>query len=121
VQYASGSGTTWQVTPLAGSVPPGGRYLVQLASGAVGGPLPMPDATGTSTVAVWGVKVALVRALTPLACGVSCSADPLLADLVGYGSATDYEGAGAAPPVGHTTAGPRARARRTGHRATSSG
>jgi len=45
VQYASGSGTSWQATPLAGSVQPGGRYLVQLASGAVGGALPMPDAT----------------------------------------------------------------------------
>ena len=108
VQYASGSGTTWQVTSLAGSVPPGGRYLVQLASGAVGGPLPMPDATGTSNLAVSGGKVALVRAVTPLACGGSCSADPLLSDLVGYGSATDYEGAGAAPAIGNTTAAIRA-------------
>ena len=108
VQYASGSGTTWQATQLAGSVQPGGRYLVQLASGAVGGALPMPDATGTSNLAVSGGKVALARSATPLACGGSCSADPLVADLVGYGSATDYEGPGAAPAIGNTTAALRA-------------
>src|SRR5581483_8292158 len=37
VQYASGAGTTWQATPLSGSVPAGGRYLVQLASAAAVG------------------------------------------------------------------------------------
>src|SRR5436189_2775426 len=53
IQYASASGTTWQVTSLSGSVQPGGRYLVQLASGgAVGAPLPTPDATGTTNLAV---------------------------------------------------------------------
>ena len=108
IQYASGSGTTWQVTPLAGSVQPGGHYLVQLASGAVGAALPIPDATGASNLAVSGGKVALSRAVTPLACGGSCSADPLVTDLVGYGSATDYEGAGAAPAIGNTTSALRA-------------
>ena len=108
LQYASGSGTTWQATPLSGSVQPGGRYLVGLASGAVGAALPTPDATGTSNLAVSGGKVALVHASTPLACGSSCSADPLVVDLVGYGSATDFEGTGAAPAIGNTTAAIRA-------------
>src|SRR5512133_2680930 len=112
VQYASGAGTTWQVTPLAGFVPPGGRYLVQLASAAaVGAPLPAPDATGTTNLAVSGGKVALVRTATALACGAtagSCSADPGLADLIGYGSATDYEGTGPAPAISNTTAALRA-------------
>jgi hypothetical protein len=108
IQYASGSGTTWQVTPLTGSVQPGGHYLVQLASGAVGAALPMPDATGTSNLAVSGGKVALSRAVTALACGGSCSADPLVTDLVGYGSATDFEGTGAAPAIGNTTSALRA-------------
>jgi hypothetical protein len=111
IQYASGSGTTWQVTPLSGSVQAGGHYLVQLASGTVGGPLPTPDATGTSNLAVSGGKVALVHAATALTCGAvagSCSADPLVSDLVGYGSATDYEGTGAAPAIGNTTAALRA-------------
>src|SRR5690242_17777742 len=112
VQYASSAATTWQVTPLSGSVAPGGRYLVQLASAAaVGSPLPTPDATGTTNLAVSGGKVALVRTTTGLACGASpgsCSADPGVADLVGYGSATDYEGAGPAPAIGNTTAALRA-------------
>ena len=99
VQYATGSGTTWQVTPLSGSVQPGGRYLVQLASAAVGAALPTPDATGTTNLAVSGGKVALVHAAAALACGASCSADPLVSDLVGYGSATDYEGTAAAPAI----------------------
>jgi predicted extracellular nuclease len=34
VQYASAAGTTWQTTPLAGSIVPGGYYLVQEAAGA---------------------------------------------------------------------------------------
>lgn len=112
IQYASGSGTSWQVTALSGSVQPGGRYLVQLASAAqVGAALPTPDATGTSNLAVSGGKVALVHAVTPLACGAaagSCSTDPLVTDLVGYGSATDFEGTGAAPAIGNTTAALRA-------------
>jgi hypothetical protein len=112
LQYASGAGTSWQVTPLSGSVPAGGRYLVQLASAAaVGAPLPAPDATGTSNLAVSGGKVALVRATTPLTCGAaagSCTADPAVADLIGYGSATDYEGSGPAPAISNTTAAVRA-------------
>ena len=112
IQYASGSGASWQVTSLSGSAQPGGHYLVQLASaGPVGAALPAPDATGTSNLAVSGGKVALVRTATPLTCGAatgSCSADPAVADLVGYGSATDYEGPGAAPAIGNTTAALRA-------------
>jgi Lamin Tail Domain len=112
IQYASASGATWQVTPLSGSVQPGGHYLVQLASAAaVGDSLPTPDATGTSNLAVSGGKLALVHATTALTCGASagsCSADPSVVDLVGYGSATDYEGGGPAPSIGNTTAETRA-------------
>jgi Lamin Tail Domain len=112
VQYASGAGTTWQVTPLSGSVPAGGHYLVQLASAAaVGAPLPAADATGTSNLAVSGGKVALVRSATALSCGASagsCSADTSVADLVGYGSASDYEGSGPAPAISNTTGALRA-------------
>ena len=96
IQYASASGTSWQVTSLSGSVQPGRHYLVQLASAAaIGAALPTPDATGTSNLANTGGKIALVRGATALSCGAtagSCSADPLVADLIGYGSATDFEG-----------------------------
>ena len=112
LQYASAAGTTWQATALAGSIPAGGSYLVQLASGgANGSPLPAPDATGTSNLAVTGGKVAVVHDVTPLSCGDaagSCSAAASVEDLVGYGDATDYEGSGPAPAPSATTALARA-------------
>jgi hypothetical protein len=111
VQYASATGTSWQATSLTGSIAPGRRYLVQLASAAaIGAALPTPDATGTTNLAVSGGKVAVVRGSTALACGGSagsCSTVSSVADLVGYGGATDYEGAGPAPAIGNTTAAVR--------------
>jgi predicted extracellular nuclease len=111
VQYGSATGTTWQVTALAGSIVPGRHYLVQLASGGtVGAALPVPDATGTSNLAVSGGKVAVVRSTTALACGAttgSCSALSSVADLVGYGAASDYEGGAAAAAIDNTTAATR--------------
>jgi hypothetical protein len=111
VQYASAAATSWQSTPLAGSIQPGRYYLVQLASAAaVGASLPAPDASGTTNLAATGGKIALVRDGTALACGAtagSCSTSAALEDLVGYGSATDYEGTGAAPALSNTTAAVR--------------
>jgi hypothetical protein len=112
VQYASAAGSTWQLTALSGSVAPGGRYLVQLASGGtVGAALPVPDATGTSNMAVSGGKVAVVTDSTALTCGASagsCSPVGSIADLVGYGSAAEYEGSSAAPALSSSTAAVRA-------------
>jgi len=111
LQYASAAGSTWQSTALSGSIAPGRHYLVQLASGAVGGPLPAPDATGTTNLAVSGGKVAVARDAVPLTCGASagsCAAATAIADLVGYGSAADYEGSGAAEAIDNTTAATRA-------------
>jgi hypothetical protein len=112
IQYASASGTSWQVTPLAGSVQPGHYFLVQLASAAaIGAALPTPDATGTSNLANSGGKVALVRGVTSLTCGAtagSCSAVSAVADLIGYGSATDFEGSDTAAALSNTTAATRA-------------
>lgn len=107
IQYASAASTSWQATALAGSLAPGRHYLVQLAStAAVGASLPTPDATGTTNLAASGGKVALVRSATALTCGGSagsCSSTAF-ADLIGYGSAADYEGASAAPALDSTTA-----------------
>ena len=111
VQYATASGTSWQATALGGSIAPGGYYLVQLASGASGGALPAADATGTTNLSTSGGKVALVHAAAALSCGSSvgsCSAAVGVEDLVGYGSATDYEGSGAAPAMSSSTADMRA-------------
>jgi hypothetical protein len=112
LQYASASGTTWQLTALGGTIPAGGRYLVQLASGGTNGAaLPAADATGTSNLAVTGGKIAVVDGATALSCGASpgsCSGVSAVEDLVGYGGAADYEGAGAAPGPSATTALARA-------------
>jgi uncharacterized protein len=112
LQYASAASTSWQQTALSGSIPAGGHYLVQLASGgANGGALPTADATGTSNLAVTGGKIALVDDAAALSCGASagsCSAASGMEDLVGYGSATDYEGSGAAPAGSATNALARA-------------
>jgi hypothetical protein len=108
LQYASAASTSWQQTALSGTIPAGGRYLVQLASGGTNGAaLPAADATGTSNLAVTGGKVAVVSGTTALSCGASagtCSPVAGVEDLVGYGSAADYEGSSAAPAGSATNA-----------------
>src|SRR5256714_6528385 len=112
LQSASASSTSWQTTALSGTLTAGGRSLVQLASGgANGSSLPAGDATGPSNLAVTGGKVALVDDATALACGASagsCSTASNLEDLVGYGSAADYEGSNAAGAGSATNAVVRA-------------
>jgi hypothetical protein len=108
VQYAPATSTSWQATALSGSLQPGHYFLVQLASSAaVGASLPAPDATGTTNLANTGGKIALVRDGTTLTCGATagtCSGVASVADLVGYGGASDYEGSGPAPALSATTA-----------------
>ena len=112
MQYATAAGTSWQPTALSGAIAPGRYYLVQLASNAdVGAPLPTADATGTSNLGGTSGKIALVRGATSLTCGASagsCSTDALVEDLVGYGSASDFEGAGSAPGLYNAAAALRA-------------
>jgi Lamin Tail Domain len=112
VQYATAAGTSWQATPLTGTIPAGRYFLVQLASSAtVGAPLPAPDATGTTNLAATSGKIALVHSATALTCGATagtCSADASMEDLVGYGSASDFEGTGSAPAGSSTQAAQRA-------------
>jgi hypothetical protein len=111
LQYASAASTSRATTALSGTIPAGGRYLVQLASGgANGAALPTADATGTSNLAATGGKIAIVDNATALSCGAtagSCSAGSI-EDLVGYGGAADYEGSTAAPAPGATTSIARA-------------
>ncbi len=80
VQYASSTGSTWQVTELAGVIPPGRSYLVGEGFGTGGTvDLPPPDATGTIAMSGSSGKVALVTDSTALSCGAtpgSCSAVP---------------------------------------------
>ncbi|MDB4876641.1 MAG: non-specific endonuclease [Gemmatimonadetes bacterium] len=83
VQYASAAGTTWAVTPLSGTIPPGGYYLVQEAVGAGGTVALAPDATGSIAMSATAGKVAVVAATTALS-GTCPTASAI--DLVSFGS-----------------------------------
>jgi predicted extracellular nuclease len=104
VQYLPGSpsaSSTWQVTQLAGSVAPGGRYLVAEGKGSGGTvALPAPDATGAIAMSSTAGTVALVSGATALTCktAADCAADARIKDLVGFGTATVREGAPTAAP-----------------------
>jgi len=113
VQYASSTGVFSNVTPLSGTIQPKQYYLVAMAPGATGAPLPAGDANGTLLLSASTGKVIVANVATALNCtGVapSCSATQLasIVDLVGYGSANAFEGAGAAPGLSNTTAALRA-------------
>lgn len=112
LQYASAASTSWSPTALSGTVAAGHAYLVQLASGGTAGSaLPTADATGTTNLAATGGKVAVVDGAAPLSCGAtagSCAGAAAIADLVGYGTAADYEGSAAAPAPDATSAIARA-------------
>ncbi len=87
VQYASATGATWQVTPIAGRLEPGRYFLVQQAAGAGGtAALPAPDASGAIAMSATAAKVALVRRATALE-GNAPSADADVVDSIGYGAA----------------------------------
>src|SRR3954471_2773006 len=95
VQYAATTGTSWQSTPLTGSVGAGRYYLVREAAGTGGStPLPAPDALGSIPMAAGAGKVALVNSTTLITAGTSCPTINVV-DLVGYGTGTNcFEGTG---------------------------
>lgn len=101
VQYASSSGTSWQVTPLTNvTLEPGQYYLVQQAAGAGGtATTVVADKVGTIAMAGASGKVALVSGTTALT--GSNPAGGTVVDLVGYGSSNGFEGAGPTPALGN--------------------
>jgi predicted extracellular nuclease len=106
VQYASATGSTWQVTAIpAGTVLPAGSYfLVKEAVGAGGTVDITADVTGTIAMAAGSGKVALAPSITAL----SGTKPAAAIDLVGYGTANGFEGTAAAPLLTNTTAALRA-------------
>jgi uncharacterized protein len=104
VQYASATGSTWQVTALSGAIQPGQYYLIQQAQGAGGTtPLPTPDATGTIPMSATNGKVALVSNITNLS--GTCPSGAGIVDFVGFGgTANCFEGSGPTPTLSNTTA-----------------
>jgi uncharacterized protein len=98
VQYHSAGATgAWQVTPLSGTIAPGGRYLIAEAQGTGGTqPLPTPQATGTIAMSGTAGTVAVVNTTAALTCADSAACQSASVDLVGYGSAVINETAPAA-------------------------
>ena len=101
VQYASSTGTSWQVTPLTGTIPPGQYYLVQEAAGAGGTTtcrLPTRSARSPWPPArQGGAGLEHDGALGRL------PGSAAIVDFVGYGSANCSETA-PTPVLGNTTA-----------------
>jgi uncharacterized protein len=92
VQYAPKAGTSWQVTPLTGSIAPGAYYLIQEAKGTGGTtPLPTPQVTGTIPMSGTDGTVALVPNATKLTCATSADCLATTTDLVGFGAAVINE------------------------------
>ena len=109
LQYASASGTSWQASPLPSvSIGPGRSLLVELGPTGPGGVAlnPAPDASGFCAISNTSGKLALTSSTAALS-GACPTADPSLADLVGYGAADCFEGAGAAGTLSVTTAAQR--------------
>ena len=103
VQYARFDGSSWQATPLSGTLEAGRYYLVQEAAGTGGtAALPTPDAIGSIPLSATNGKVALVSTSGPLA--GTCPLEDSV-DFVGYGpSANCFEGSGPTEVLANTTA-----------------
>ncbi|WP_236120454.1 ExeM/NucH family extracellular endonuclease [Cellulomonas palmilytica] len=105
VQYASVTGSTWQVTRLSGTVRAGGTFVVGQAFGSNTDAPDVPvDLEGTIPMSGTGGKVALVAGVNPLTCGTGCAALDSVVDLVGWGpTASSYAGSGPAPATTNPT------------------
>jgi len=109
VQYASATGTSYQVTALPGTITlqPGQYYLVQESQGAAGTtPLPTPDASGTLALSATAGKVALVNSTTALSGASGCpTAAQGMVDYVGFGSTANcFLGTGPTATLANATA-----------------
>ncbi|WP_141013124.1 ExeM/NucH family extracellular endonuclease [Nocardioides sambongensis] len=109
VQYRSATGTSAQVTPLSGSVPPGGHYLVQEAAGAGGtSALPTPDASAGIAMSGSNGVVLLVGSTTAVSTTGDLAGSSEVLDAVGYGATPGtYETARTGVELTATTAASR--------------
>jgi hypothetical protein len=99
IQYATASGTFGIAYTLnAATIPAGSYYLVGIgAVGANGATLASNQATTAGGLATTGGKVALAANATAVTYAGTNSFSTNAVDVVGYGSATAYEGSAAAP------------------------
>ena len=103
VQYASAAGSTWQVTPLTGTIDAGEFLLVGESSAATGAPI-VVDVEGSIPMGGTAGKVALSSSAAALTCSPACAGSAEVVDLVGYGAAAnEYAGTGPAVGASNTT------------------
>jgi hypothetical protein len=94
LQYTSASGTSWtNVLALQGNIEAGKYFLVKLAGGTNGQPLPTADQTGTINLSAISGKIILALQIT--AFPGSCPAITTIIDKLGYGTADCFETAAA--------------------------
>ncbi|AZU60951.1 DUF4350 domain-containing protein [Neobacillus mesonae] len=104
IQYASAAGTTWSVTPLAGTIKAHGYYLIAETGGATGADIPTPDASGAIAMSGTAAKIALFKDKTTAATGAKPT-DAI--DFVGLGTANAFEGNGPTKAPSNTTSAQR--------------
>ncbi len=103
VQYASATGTSWQVTNLSGTIAPGHYYLVQEAQGSGGTTsLPTPDASGTIAMSATAGKIALANTTTALS--GSCPTGASIIDFLGFGTTANCSESSPTANLSNTTA-----------------
>ncbi|MBO6200001.1 MAG: lamin tail domain-containing protein [Chryseobacterium sp.] len=119
LQYASSAGTFNQYHPLPNiTLAPGQKYLVQEAAGTGGSvDLPTPDYVapiptnfGSGTNSTPGFAMAAANGKIALVSNdsqISTPTDANVVDFVGYGTASQYEGSGAAPALSATLSASR--------------
>lgn len=110
IQYASATGSTWQITVLPDvTLLPGQYYLIQQAQGAGGTTaLPTPDLIPGTAIAMAGTNFKLLLANTVDVQTGTCPTGTQILDFVGFGTANCFEGTAAAGVLSNSTAGIRA-------------
>lgn len=113
LMYGSATGNFGSQTTNVFALPnvtlqPGQFFLVAMTAGTVGTSLPTPDATASFAMGASDGKVAITNGLTANSCGSSVNStpctlpNPLIIDLVSYGTANNAEGGTATAALSST-------------------
>ncbi|HVK70205.1 MAG TPA: lamin tail domain-containing protein, partial [Polyangium sp.] len=103
LQYTSAAGTAWNTNLLTlnGTIPAGGYFLVQLATGgAAGAALPTPNQTGSLNLSGTAGKLALVSNTTALS--GACPLGGAVVDFIGFGPTANCSETAVAPVLSNT-------------------
>ncbi len=110
VQYRSATGTANPsgVTPLSGSIPAKGYFLVGEGTGTSGAPVPTPAVNGSISMSGTAATIFLANQATALTAPPtgSLTGNPAVLDVVGYGTSNTFETA-AAPATSTSTSAER--------------